>query len=263
MQLAEQLLQLGFMSPLAHAYILSGQSDEQLSSVAQTLAKGLVCQGDIRPCQFCVYCQKANRQTLPDISIIKRTLDSAKPSITVGQIRQMIADVHVLPNETEHKVYIIENADTMNVYAQNALLKTLEEPPFFVTFVLLAQNVMALLPTIRSRCFSIVINPSAQQTHVSHLEAAELCNAFFSVWQKDDLAFAEFCISLDKIERKTLLSFVDVCYAKLIGQLAQETMPQSAVMHAIHVFSTLQQDLQFNVGTGHITGKLMASFNLT
>ena len=81
--------------------------------------------------------------------------DPEKKTVPVDLIRQARADMYVMPNESEHKLYLFPRAQDMGIPGQNALLKVLEEPPSYGVFLLLTTNPDALLPTVRSRCTEI------------------------------------------------------------------------------------------------------------
>ncbi|MCD8156749.1 MAG: hypothetical protein LUD53_04795 [Clostridiales bacterium] len=100
------------------------------------------------PCMECRSCVQALGKNQPDIIYVTHV----KTGISVDDIREQVnADICVKPYSSRYKVYIIDEAETMNVQAQNALLKTLEEPPAYAVILLLTTNADAFLPTIRSR----------------------------------------------------------------------------------------------------------------
>lgn len=141
---------------IAHATIVTAPDQEECLALALDMAAALVCQasGPV-PCGVCRSCRKAREGIHPDIIRVKRPEDDKgrpKKEIPVETVRRMAADAPVLPNESERKVYLIEDADTMNTAAQNAALKLLEEPPAGAVFLLCTVNPMLLLPTVRSRC---------------------------------------------------------------------------------------------------------------
>ncbi len=136
---------------LPHAVILEGSEPEDLSRLAQKISQTAVCTAlSGIPCGKCRDCRKAVKAVHPDIITI-REQDSRRRTISVDLIRQYRADAFIKPNEADRKVYILPDADTMTREAQNALLKTLEEPPDYLLFLLLCSSSASLLPTIRSR----------------------------------------------------------------------------------------------------------------
>ena len=136
---------------VSHSYIFTGGAGSGKKLLATTFAMTLQCEaGGTEPCQKCESCKKAIGKNHPDIIMVNHE----KPgTITIDEIReQVIHDVAVKPYYSPHKIYIIPDADLMTPQAQNALLKTIEEPPEYAVIMLLTQNVDALLPTIQSRC---------------------------------------------------------------------------------------------------------------
>lgn len=138
---------------MPHAVILEGHRGTGKHTLAYMLAAALVCEkkGDPSlplPCLACPACRKMSEGKSPDL--IRLGCDG-KASVGVDTVRFLCEDVHVIPNDGEHKIYILEDADKMTVQAQNALLLTLEEPPSYVHFFLLCENAGLLLETIRSR----------------------------------------------------------------------------------------------------------------
>jgi DNA polymerase-3 subunit delta' len=170
--------------------IISALSQEKAAERARELAAGILCTGDgKRPCGKCASCGKIARNTHPDLILVSRLPDSKgnlKRDITVDQIREVCADAYILPNEADRKVYIINEAEKMNVQAQNALLKTLEEPPEYAVIIILTTNVDALLPTILSRCVVLNMKPvddeKVKEFLMEYVQVpdykAEVCAAF-------------------------------------------------------------------------------------
>ena len=102
------------------------------------------------PCRTCVTCRLLNNNASPDFRVV--TTD--KKSISVDDIRYIIDWTYIRPTYSSRKVYIIEDADRMTAQAQNALLKTLEAPPDYITAIMTLTNPQSLLETVRSRCVS-------------------------------------------------------------------------------------------------------------
>ena len=138
---------------VSHAYILNGERGSGKRLLANLFAMSLQCQNraeDGEACGECQSCKQAQSGNQPDI--IKVTHE--KPNtISVDDIRtQVNNDIVIKPYSSKYKIYIIPEADLMSAQAQNALLKTIEEPPEYAVIMLLTENAEALLPTIRSRC---------------------------------------------------------------------------------------------------------------
>lgn len=143
------------LGKVSHAYILNGEKGSGKKTLAGIVAKSLQCEtGDPDPCGKCKSCLQAESGNQPDIIWVTHE----KPNVvSVDEIReQVINDVGLKPYSSRYKIYIIPDAQLMNSQAQNALLKTLEEPPEYAIIMLLTNNVNKFLPTILSR--SIVLN---------------------------------------------------------------------------------------------------------
>ena len=136
---------------VSHAYILNGENGSGKNMLAKAFAKALVCEagyGD--SCNMCRACHQFDSGNHPDVKWI--THEKAN-SIGVDEVREQINnDIVIKPYSSKYKVYIIDEAEKMTVQAQNALLKTIEEPPEYAVILLLTSNIDSLLPTIRSRC---------------------------------------------------------------------------------------------------------------
>lgn len=138
---------------VSHAYILNGERGSGKKLLANLFAMSLQCQNndeDGDACGKCQSCKQAMNGNQPDIIRVSHE----KPNtISVDDIRQQVNnDIVIKPYSSKYKIYIIPDADMMSVQAQNALLKTIEEPPEYAVIMLLTENAETLLPTIRSRC---------------------------------------------------------------------------------------------------------------
>jgi DNA polymerase-3 subunit delta' len=142
-----------------HAILLVGPDGVGKTTLALDLAAGLLCEADpeLRPCRSCRACRMVERDGHPDL----HRLGPVGPGrqVVIGGtdaryrgVRDLIAELVLMPVEGRARVAIIEGADRMNEDAQSALLKTLEEPPTGVVMVLCADQETRLLPTVRSRC---------------------------------------------------------------------------------------------------------------
>jgi DNA polymerase-3 subunit delta' len=142
---------------VSHAYIFYGEEGMGKKTLANAFAKTLQCEENgIRSCDRCKSCMQADSGNHPDI--IRVTHE--KLSIGVDDIRiQVNADILVKPYNSRYKIYIIDDADKLTEQAQNALLKTMEEPPEYAVILLLVSNLTSLLPTILSRCVQLNLKP--------------------------------------------------------------------------------------------------------
>lgn len=146
------------LGKVSHAYIFSGETGYGKKLLATAFAMTLQCeQRGVDPCLTCSSCKKAMSKNHPDIINITHE----KPnSIGIEDIRsQLIDDVAIKPYCSSYKIYIISEAEKLTLQAQNALLKTIEEPPAYAVILLLTNNMDALLPTITSRCVKLGLRP--------------------------------------------------------------------------------------------------------
>ncbi len=146
------------LSKVSHAYILNGEKGVGKKTLASVVAKSLQCEsGEPDPCGKCKSCLQAETGNQPDIIWVKHE----KPNvISVDEIRtQIVNDIDLKPYSSRYKIYIVPDSQMMNQQAQNALLKTLEEPPEYAIIMLLTNNVDKFLPTILSRCIVLNFKP--------------------------------------------------------------------------------------------------------
>lgn len=147
---------------ISHAYIINGEKSSGKEFIAKVFAMALQCEKHGgNPCQECHSCKQALTNNQPDIIRVQHE----KPNtISVDDIRSQVNnDVAIKPYSSPYKVYIINEAEKMTVQAQNAILKTLEEPPEYAVILLLTGNVNSLLPTILSRCVVLNMKPVADE----------------------------------------------------------------------------------------------------
>lgn len=166
-QIIEHLQNAITMDKVSHAYIINGPDKSGKMMLAEAFAQALQCEqldekiaagaqgSEIEPCMECHSCKQVVGRNQPDIVYVKHE----KPNtISVDDIRaQVNNDIVIKPYSSRHKIYIIDDAEKMNVQAQNALLKTIEEPPAYAILILLTTNADIFLPTILSRCVTLNI----------------------------------------------------------------------------------------------------------
>lgn len=184
-QIKEHLQNAISAGKVSHAYLINGEKSSGKEFVAKVFAMALQCEkGGEEPCQECHSCKQALSGNQPDII---RVTHEKPNTISVDDIRTQINnDVAIKPYSSPRKVYIVNDAEKMTVQAQNAILKTLEEPPEYAVILLLTTNVNALLPTILSRCVVLNMKPVADELIKKYLMEqlqvpdykAEVCVAF-------------------------------------------------------------------------------------
>lgn len=153
-QIIEHLQNAIKTDKVSHAYILDGPDMSGKKMIADAFSMTLECEKKgTEPCMECHSCKQALGKNQPDIIYLQHE----KPNtISVDDIRSQINnDIGVKPYSSPYKVYIVDEAEKMNVQAQNALLKTIEEPPAYAVILLLTNNAEIFLPTILSRCVRV------------------------------------------------------------------------------------------------------------
>ena len=278
---------------LSHAYLLSGPAGCGKRTLAGLLSQALVCSGAGEvPCGACDHCRKAVAGVHPDILRV----GSDGKDITVSQVREVRSDAYIRPNEAGRKVYILENAQTMNGSAQNALLKLLEEGPAYAAFLLLSDNSGAMLPTVRSRCELLTLSPVTPAEAEAWLlrrfpdlpreqilDAAQRCEGVLGravAWlagggqEAEEVrsagaelarlllsgpegALLEYCVGLEKWERDALGELLDETVQQLRVGLSSGWDPRR-VMALVDHLRKLRAALPYNVGAGHLAGWLCA-----
>ena len=184
-QIIEHLKNAIRMGKISHAYILNGENSSGKMMLAEAFAMALQCEsGGDEPCMECRSCHQAMEHNQPDIIYVTHD----KPNIiSVDDIRhQLNNDIVIKPYSSKYKIYIVDEAEKMNVQAQNALLKTIEEPPAYGVILLLTTNADSFLPTILSRCITLNLKSVQEDLIKSHLMRkyqipdyqADVCAAF-------------------------------------------------------------------------------------
>jgi DNA polymerase-3 subunit delta' len=143
-----------------HALLLAGPPNVGKTTLAVDLAAGLLCLDPDpahRPCWGCLACRKVDRGVHPDVH--RLAPDGPGGQIRIAAARALAAELALLPAEGRRRIAIVASAERLNEDAQNALLKTLEEPPAGVVIVLCASDEEPLLPTVRSRCVRLYLAP--------------------------------------------------------------------------------------------------------
>lgn len=134
---------------LSHAVLIEGEKGTGRKELAIWLAKAVLCKNENSPCKNCSVCRKIENGNHPDVEIFGG--NGGARSFHIDEVRAIKESLWLAPNESEQKIYILLDIENMGVEAQNALLKSLEEPPQHVKFILTCDNRKSLLDTIISR----------------------------------------------------------------------------------------------------------------
>ncbi|MBQ3181787.1 MAG: DNA polymerase III subunit, partial [Clostridia bacterium] len=157
---------------ISNAYVFEGSDGVGKKLCARIFAQSLVCESKEPPCGVCKACIQAKAKTLPDIITVEK--DADKTQIGVDNVReQVIAEVYLKPSFANRKIFIIEQGDILSVEAQNALLKVLEEPPEYVTFIICVTSKEKLLPTVLSRSQTVSFFPLSTETVEKYIKDNE------------------------------------------------------------------------------------------
>ena len=167
-QLKENLISSLRKGHISHFYLISGPEGSGKHTLAKLLAQAILCKGEQKPCGRCLACKKVLDGNHPDFITVD---DPEKKTVTVDLIREARADMYIIPNESDHKIYLFPRAQDMGLPGQNALLKVLEEPPKYGVFLLLTDNPDKLLPTVRSRCTELSLRPLPERALLKELSA--------------------------------------------------------------------------------------------
>lgn len=218
---------------VSHAYLFCGDSGSGRHTLAKAFARALLCEQptpDHDACGHCKSCLQAASANHPDIRVITHE----KFNIRVDEIREQLNnDIQIKPYSSKYKVYIIPDAHRMNEQAQNALLKTLEEPPAYAVIILLSDNESALLPTIVSRCITLQMKPVSEKDIADYLvqklqmeqDVAEIAAGFCQGNIGQAIRFAQsedFQIMKNQV-------------MQLLKQI--DDLPLSSIMEIVHGFS--------------------------
>ena len=157
---------------ISHSYLFVGNKGIGKFLFAKEFSKAILCTNDnySKPCDQCKSCLEFNNDNHPDFYYIGLKDES---SIKIETIRKMQSKVQELPIVSKKKVYVIDDSEYMTKEAQNCLLKTIEEPPEFVTVILITSNENQILNTIKSRCLKIYFQNIEDNILKQYLESVQ------------------------------------------------------------------------------------------
>lgn len=251
-QLVEHFQNVIKTGKVAHAYIINGERSAGKEFVAKVFATALQCESEgEKPCGQCHSCKQALTQNQPDII---QVLHEKPNTIGVEDIRNKINnDIGIKPYSSPYKIYIMNEGEKMTVQAQNALLKTLEEPPAYGIIMILTTNLDTLLPTILSRCVVLNMKPVAdakvkkylmEEEHVPEYKA-DVCVAFArgNLGKAKALATSEEFDNI-KNEAVTLLKYIrDMEIYEIVAAIKQISQYQFEINDYLDILSVWYRDV--------------------
>ena len=237
---------------LTHAWLLTGAPEGALEEAARDLASLFLCEDlSKKPCGACRHCRKVEKDIHPDVIWVEKPAD--KRQLLVDQVRALRADAYIRPNEAGRKVYILKEAQLMNPEAQNAFLKVLEEGPEYAVFLLLAENHLALLPTVRSRCELLRLSGGGGDDELER-KAGELAGLLLGTerWR-----LIEWCVPWEKAKREEVLELWQATRQAVLTYRTARATPQ-----AVRLAQTLNDVIAAGAQNGNmgvLWGKLWAA----
>lgn len=191
------------INKVSHAYIITGEALMGRKSLANAFALQLFCeQGGEEACLSCHSCKQILSKNHPDCIYVTH---EKQGSIGVEDIRRQINDtIAIRPYSSAYKVYIVDEAEKMTVQAQNALLKTIEEPPSYAVIFLLTTNQDVFLPTILSRCVQLKLKPlkdlAVKDYLLEHAELKETQADVYAAFARGNLGMAMSLASSEEFQ---------------------------------------------------------------
>lgn len=204
---------------ISHAYIMEGDKGSGKKMLAAAFSKILQCEtkqmsDEVKACESCESCIQMEHKDHPDVIWVSHE----KPGvISVGEIREQVVNtVDIMPYKGPYKIYIIDEAEKMNVAAQNAILKTIEEPPEYAVIFLLTTNRGAFLDTILSRCILLETKPVSEKMVERYLEetcsVSEVEAQFAAGFSLGNIGKAEAIVLSEEFRELKDLTLSILCY---------------------------------------------------
>ena len=197
---------------ISHSYLFQGEDGLGKAEVAKWFSKTLLCEEKgIEACNICSSCIKFETDNHPDFNIIR----PEKGIVRKSQIDELVESVSTNPFESDRKIFIIDEAESMNKESMNGLLKTLEEPPSFLNIILITSKENELLPTITSRCEDLKFYPLGREEIKLYLnnnyQLNEKEREFIADFSNGSIGFAKQLVDSDNLFqiRDELIKIVD------------------------------------------------------
>lgn len=242
---------------LPHGIVIESTQPQLLQQYIKKLSKWAVCKESNKPCDACSQCKKVETENHPDIYTAQ--LAGKTEVVNVDEIRKICNDAYIKPNEAETKVYIIPNADKMQIQAQNAFLKVLEEPPQNILFILCCTSAQQLLLTIRSRVtvyklgFDAIDDENAQRATKKAQQIAKALTVTKGYELLCATLFTDRVFAKNVLERLLLIvnSAVKAKVANIncndVEQLLADSLSTQNLIDILDIITTAEASLNSNI----------------
>lgn len=251
------------LNKVSHAYIFNGEKGSGKKSLASAFAMALQCETrGTDACGTCRSCSQAESGNHPDII---KVVHEKPNSIGVDEIRdQIVNDVQIKPYSSPYKIYIVPDAEKMTVQAQNALLKTIEEPPAYAVIMLLTTNAELFLPTILSRCVMLALRPvpdeQVKKYLMEHIQVpdyqADVCVAFAqgNIGKAVQLASSEYFTEIKASALHLLKNIPKMELHEIIGTVKSVSEFKVDIQEFLDLLSVWYRDVLYFKATKDVNG---------
>ncbi|MCL2068733.1 MAG: hypothetical protein FWH00_02425 [Oscillospiraceae bacterium] len=206
---------------MPHTTLIEGEKGSGRKAFAKQLASAILCEAqESRPCGTCRHCVKMAKDIHPDFETVEGS--GGTRSFHVDAVREMRRDAYVSPNEASARVFLLLDAQTMSVQAQNALLKIIEEPPPGVYFILVCENRGQMLPTIRSRAAAVTVESTGTDDKLRGDDGyPAAAQAFRALTEGDDYSTLAYFCDVER-DREGFISRLELLRGVAAGLRAME-----------------------------------------
>lgn len=257
---------------IPHAFIIEGAKEEERRALADFLAEVFVCKSEEKPCHTCSGCRKIEAKSHLDYKVYEGRGKTG--AVAIDDIRQLRSDVYIAPNEADRKIYLVCNAHKMNEYAQNALLKCLEEPPEYAVIILECEERSQLLETVRSRCASFRVGElQSEEISLKKLEQSKelsekIAKAIVSPTEAELMALIGNFEKDKELLRLCIRSLVEILRNAAVssqgtdadfGETAQtlcESLSVSQIIKMIETLNVIDEDIDKNANNSLLLSRM-------
>ncbi len=230
-------------SRFPQAILLQGGNAQTRNALAQHVAQALLCAQPSAPCGSCTDCVKVTHGVHPDLFLYQ------EDGMKVDAARALRTQASTLPNDSMRKVFVLHAANAINPQAQNALLKTLEEPPSYAFFILTCPSGEGLLETVRSRCITFLLAPAQEPTPEVEPDLAPLGAFLQALAVGDECNMLAAALSWEKLDKSAFAHMLGLLQIALRDAILHTAIEQYAHQALLPALSSATQQLYTRVPT--------------